>query len=197
MIATLLLAAGASRRMRGGDKLLEEIDGEPLLRLMARRCLAARLGPVLVPLPALDHPRAAVLQGLDARPLAVPEAAEGMGASIRTAVAALDMPLRGVLILPADMPEITTEDLQSLASAFQGTPLPILRGASGETPGHPVLFPAALMPELEKLNGDRGASPVIAAHKDLLRLVPLPGAHATTDLDAPEAWSEWRRSRGR
>ncbi|PJE29270.1 Purine catabolism protein PucB [Pseudooceanicola marinus] len=196
MIAVLVLAAGASRRMRGRDKLLEDVDGEPLLRRQLRRALEAGIGPVLVTLPGLEHPRASTLDGLHVTPVPVRDADEGMGASIRTGVAALPPDLGGVMILPADMPDLTAEDLRSVASHLTGDPTPILRGASGETPGHPVLFPADLFPALETLGGDRGAAPVIAANISRLTLVPLPGAHALTDLDAPEAWAEWRRQRG-
>ncbi|MBR9762977.1 MAG: nucleotidyltransferase family protein [Rhodobacteraceae bacterium] len=197
MIATILLAAGKSSRMRGRDKLMEEVDGAPLLRRMTRIALDAGLGPVLVTLPDLDHPRAGALAELSVQLLPVPEADQGMGVSLRTGARSLPEGLDGVLVLPADMPDISPGDLRQIAAAFRGDPRPILRGASGGTPGHPVLFPATLIPELQKLSGDRGAAPVIAAHKHLLQLVPLPGAHAVTDLDAPEAWDEWRRSRGR
>ena len=44
----VLLAAGASRRMRGADKLLEPVDDEPLLRRQARAALASGVGPVAV-----------------------------------------------------------------------------------------------------------------------------------------------------
>ena len=37
----LLLAAGRSARMRGRDKLLEDVAGQPLLRLMASRATKA------------------------------------------------------------------------------------------------------------------------------------------------------------
>ena len=196
MIAVLVLAAGASRRMRGRDKLLEDVDGEPLLRRQLRRALDADIGPVLVTLPSLDHPRIRALDGLHVTPVPVRDADEGMGASIRTGVTALPPDLRGVMILPADMPDLTPEDLRSVAGYLTGDSPPILRGASGETPGHPVLFPADLFPALETLGGDRGAAPVIAANISRLTLVPLPGAHSLTDLDAPEAWAEWRRQRG-
>ncbi|MEP1498141.1 NTP transferase domain-containing protein, partial [Pseudophaeobacter sp.] len=36
-IAILLLAAGASARMRGRDKLMEDIEGAPLLSLICSR----------------------------------------------------------------------------------------------------------------------------------------------------------------
>ena len=196
MIAVLLLAAGASRRMRGRDKLLEEIDGAPLLRRQASAALAAGIGPVLVTLPCADHLRAAALDGLAVTPVPVAEADEGMGASIRAGVAALPPGMRGVIILPADMPDLGAVELMQMEQAFRGDPLPILRGASGARPGHPVLFPADLFPALETLSGDRGAAPVIAANRARLRLLPLPGQSALTDLDTPEAWTEWWARRG-
>ncbi|MGI3164685.1 nucleotidyltransferase family protein [Pseudooceanicola sp. 200-1SW] len=196
MIAVLLLAAGASRRMRGRDKLLEEIDGAPLLRRQASAALAAGIGPVLVTLPCADHPRAAALDGLAVTPVPVADADEGMGASIRAGVAALPPGMRGVMILPADMPDLGAVELMQMEQAFRGDPLPILRGASGARAGHPVLFPADLFPALETLSGDRGAAPVIAANRARLRLLPLPGQSALTDLDTPEAWTEWRARRG-
>lgn len=38
-LAVILPAAGQAKRMRGGDKLLEEVDGEPLLRRLSRFAL--------------------------------------------------------------------------------------------------------------------------------------------------------------
>ncbi|PKP79286.1 MAG: nucleotidyltransferase family protein, partial [Alphaproteobacteria bacterium HGW-Alphaproteobacteria-2] len=95
-----------------------------------------------------------------------------------------------VLVLPADMPEITTEDLRAVAAAFDGAH--VLRGAGADgTPGHPVLFPAAALPALAALSGERGARDLAAG----ARLVTLPGRHALTDLDTPEDWADWRAAR--
>ncbi|NIZ10350.1 NTP transferase domain-containing protein [Pseudooceanicola sp. HF7] len=195
MIAILLLAAGASRRMGDRDKLLEEIDGLPLLRRQAARAVSAGCGPVLVTLPE-DSPRADSLRGLDVTQVPVPEAAEGMGASIRSGVAALPKGVTGVMILPADMPDITTADLTRMAEAFATAPgpRPILRGASAGLPGHPVLFPDDLFAELRALQGDTGAREILKGNTVRLTLVALPGRHALTDLDTPEAWAEWRGS---
>ncbi|MEZ5755305.1 MAG: NTP transferase domain-containing protein [Paracoccaceae bacterium] len=51
----LLLAAGSPPRMRGGDKLLEDVAGEPLLRRSARAALATGC-PVTVTLPPTGPP---------------------------------------------------------------------------------------------------------------------------------------------
>ena len=50
-IAGLLLAAGASSRMKGADKLLVEIDGQTLLRRTANAMLSADITRLHVVLP--------------------------------------------------------------------------------------------------------------------------------------------------
>src|SRR5437660_11882897 len=46
-VAGVVLAAGASRRM-GRNKMLLELEGEPLVRRAVRRALTAGLSPVVV-----------------------------------------------------------------------------------------------------------------------------------------------------
>ncbi|MCB1404820.1 MAG: nucleotidyltransferase family protein [Rhodobacteraceae bacterium] len=182
----VLLAAGASRRMGGRDKLLEEIEGLPVLRRQALAVLAAGIGPVAVTLPATSPGRAAALEGLAVTALPVPDAAEGMSASLRTA--ALWAAGHPLMICPADMPELTTADFSRMAAAFDGG---VLRGVDVDgCAGHPVVFPAALLPRFAGLHGDEGARSLVRAHPP--RLIALPGRHATTDLDTPEDWAAWR-----
>lgn len=192
--AILVLAAGASSRMGGADKLLQLVAGRPLLaRVVARAAATGRA--VLVALPGAGHARAAALADTGARPVRVPDAAEGMAASIRAGVADLPTGCGGVMILPADMPDLTTADITAMLDAFDAapSPRPILRATDAQgTPGHPVVFPRDMFGALSGLRGDAGARVVIAAHRDRLRLLPLPGGHATTDLDTPADWARWR-----
>lgn len=195
-IPILILAAGASRRMRGGDKLLEPVDGRPLLRAQAEAAVATG-APVFVTLPAESSGRDAALKGLDLSPIVVADAWAGMAASLRAGLAALPADAVAAMIVLADMPEITAADLDALLAAFRAdTAAPILRatGADG-TPGHPVIFPADLFGELAELSGDRGARAIIAAHPERLKLFSLPERHALTDLNTPEAWAAWRAAR--
>ncbi|KIC26600.1 MULTISPECIES: nucleotidyltransferase family protein [unclassified Leisingera] len=190
-IAILLLAAGASSRMQGRDKLMEEVDGQPLLTLMCRRAALTGL-PVYVTLPGPSHPRAAATG--DATQVPVPDAAEGMSASIRRGTAALLDGTQAVMILPADMPEITAQDMLHLAAHFGGPDSPVLRATAEDgTPGHPVLFPRRCFEVLQCLQGDQGARSILTA--ETVRTVPLPGRHALTDLDTPEDWAAWRQQR--
>ncbi|MFV1492048.1 nucleotidyltransferase family protein [Phaeobacter sp. JH18-32] len=211
-IAILILAAGSASRMRGRDKLLEEIDGTPLL---ARICGAA-LGTgqdTYVTLPAAPHPRAQLLSRAcpAATALFVPDAQEGMAASIRSGIAGLTKSYEAVMILPADMPELTQADLAQVAGSAMALPDRILRATGTATGadtgsitgaqerfGHPVVFPRRYFAALGQLSGDQGARAVLKAAQDqgeTIHPVPLPEAHALTDLDTPEAWTAWRRAR--
>lgn len=208
--ALLLLAAGASRRMGERDKLLEAVAGEALLTRQARMGLEAGLD-VIVTLapeaPARDRALARIAPGGPTHPpgrrarsgrlvpVRVPDAAEGMGASIRAGIAALGPEVPGVMILPADMPEIRAADLSTLAADFMRAPDAVLRATAADgTPGHPVIFPRRLFPALSGLSGDAGARGVLRGEE--VRLHALPGRRALTDLDTPEDWAAWRDGRG-
>jgi CTP:molybdopterin cytidylyltransferase MocA len=192
----LLPAAGASRRMRGRDKLLERVRGRPLL---ADRVAAALTlgGEVMVTLPPKDTARRAALAPLAGSRLRleeVPEAVEGMAASLRQGAArARAQGAEGLMILLPDLPELTAEDLARVAGAFDGAAILRATAADG-APGHPVIIPARLLPELGEMRGDTGARALIATYP--VQHVALPGRRAVTDLDTPEAWAAWRARHG-
>ncbi|MGF6860713.1 molybdenum cofactor cytidylyltransferase [Rhodobacteraceae bacterium MBR-64] len=195
-IAILIPAAGASRRMRGTDKLLEPVNGVPLLRHQALRALQTG-APVLVTLPGDRPARRDCLADLPVRLITVPDPTEGIAASIRAGVAGLCDKAQAVMILLADLPEVTTDDLAAMIAAFRADPAqPILRACADDgTPGHPVIFARRHFPALSRLTGDSGARAILARAPDL-RPYPLPGTRATTDLDTPEAWAHWRARNG-
>jgi molybdenum cofactor cytidylyltransferase len=194
VIPIILLAAGQSSRMRGRDKLLEVVDGEPLLRRQAMMALAANSGPVIVTLPSKPHPRYDVIDDLEVTRIAVPDAAEGMAASLRRGFSALPPDTPAAMLLLADLPDLTIEDLRKcLQSVDLESNQTIWRGATKQgEPGHPIIFSAVHFPEFAKLTGDNGGREIVVAAKDRSVLVPLSGEHARRDLDTPEAWEKWR-----
>ena len=184
----VLLAAGSSSRMRGRDKMLEEVAGTPLLSLMAGRAAKADV-PVRVVLGPGQEARRATLSDLPVEIVAA-TGTDGMAASIRAGVAGLTTP---VLLMLADMPGITARDIHLMVSLHARAPRAILRAATADgRPGHPVLFPADLVADLGKLRGDDGAKTLIAREHGRLHLLPLEDDRARLDLDTPEDWARWR-----
>lgn len=180
--------------MRGGDKLLEDVGGAPCLRVMAERALASA-DSVIVTLPAHGAARAEALEGLPVETLPVPDAAEGMAASLRAGAEAAPEG-SALMVLPPDMPALEAGDLAALWRAFEAAPPgTILRGCAEDgTAGHPVIFDQAFLPDFAALHGDAGAAPILRQHPDALRCHHLPGTRATLDLDTPEDWARWRRA---
>ena len=186
-----ILAAGASSRMRGGDKALEEVGGRPLLRVLADRALATG-HPVAVTLPPDRPERAAALVGVNVAQILVADAADGMASSFRAVARAASG--RGVLVVLADMPEIETEDMRALLDAGEATPGRIIRAASEDGGlGHPLLFPPEIVREMAHLSADEGARRILKGRQ--VAPCPLPGRRALIDLDTPEAWAAWRAAR--
>ncbi len=186
--AIVVLAAGASSRMRGEDKLLRQIDGTPLLlRAVRAACAASARVVVVLPVASLRH---AWLGDLPSTVVEVD--ARAMSASIAAGVAAC--PPGPVLLHLADMPEIGAAALDAVVDGWVGGRAKIVRAAATDgTPGHPVAFDASLRAALERLDGDRGARGLIDAHD--VELVRLPGRAALIDLDTPEDWADWERAR--
>ncbi|WP_293450720.1 nucleotidyltransferase family protein [Planktotalea sp.] len=193
-IACLLPAAGASSRMRGGDKLLELVDGLPCLRVMANRALAAGL-EVIVTLPNADHPRASVLGDLDLKRIVVHNATDGMSASLKAGAAFAKSFADGLMILPPDMPALELGDLEEIANAFLSAPNSIVQATTIDAnPGHPTLFPKSLLSKFRDLEGDRGAASICLENPDLILQVKLEDQRARLDLDTPEDWVKWGAS---
>jgi len=191
-VAILVPAAGASRRMRGRDKLMEEVRGRPLLA--DRVAVALDLdADVLVTVPPGGAARAQALAPLMGPRLwveEVPDAGEGMAASLRRGAKWAEARGAGaVMVLLPDLPDLTGADLRAVWDAFDGQRILRATAEDGRA-GHPVVFPARLLPEMAALRGDEGARVILAAH-DVAR-VALPGCRAVTDLDTPEDWAAWR-----
>ncbi len=193
-VTAIVLAAGASRRMRGADKLLEAVDGAPVLRRVVEAALASSADETLVVLPPDPGARARALDGLAARQVTAADCAEGMAASLRAGLAAASGSADAAVVMLADMPEVTAGAVERLIAAYDpGEGREICRAVSADgRPGHPVLFGRRFFESLASLRGDRGAREVLAEAVDFVVDVPTEGRAAVTDLDTPEDWAAWR-----
>ena len=196
VVSALVLAAGQSARMGGRDKLLELVGGKPLLRHIVDRVGASAVDDVVVVLAPEAAARAEALTGSGSRSVANPRAAEGMGTSIAAGMAALRRDADAVMVVLADMPDVTEADFDRLIAAFdpeEGRAIVRATTEDGRA-GHPVLFGRRFFELLASLEGDRGARAVVAEHPEFVTDVVLAGRAAAVDLDTPEDWDAWRKT---
>jgi molybdenum cofactor cytidylyltransferase len=187
-VAALVLAAGRSTRMGGPNKLLAEVGGQPLVRIVAEQALASRAVPVFV---VTGHERAkveAALAGLRVRFVHNPDYAAGLSTSLKAGLAALPPSADGVIVCLGDMPQVTAALTDRLVDAFDPE-----RGALVVVPtiegkrGNPVVWSRRFFSDLMALEGDVGARHLIVTYADVVAEVPVEDAAALTDVDTPDA----------
>ena len=193
-VAAIVLAAGASRRMRGSDKLLKPVDGGSLLRRSVVAALNSKSCQTSVVLRPNHTARAKSISGLPVEMIFAAQAKSGMAMSLRSGIAGLHDDAAGVVVLLADMPGITAGDINSLIDEFEPGRI-VVAGAAGKW-GNPAVIPAELFPQLMQLQGDTGAKTVLARHAHRVKIVDRPGNRARFDIDTPEDWKRWLGNAG-
>ena len=187
-VAGLVLAAGRSTRMGGPNKLLAEIGGKPLVRIVAEQALASRAAPVMV---VTGHERdkvEAALAGLRVRFVHNPDYAAGLSTSLKAGLAALPGEADGAIVCLGDMPQVTAGLIDRMLEAFDPA-----RGALVVVPtmegkrGNPVVWSRRFFADLMALEGDVGARHLIGTHADAVAEVPVEDSAALTDVDTPDA----------
>lgn len=192
-VSALLLAAGGSTRMGGRNKLLELVDGAPLVRRSAERLLASGADEVVAVLGAENDAMRAALAGTPARLIENPSWREGVASSIRAGLAAISPRADAALIALADMPEVDAALVDRLIAGFDPAEgREIVRPVAVGRAGHPVLFGRRFFEALAQLEGDVGARAVVAEHGDYLVEISVEGGAPLRDLDTPEDWARWR-----
>ena len=188
--ALLMLAAGASARFEGGDKLLAPYKGRAVIAhsagLLADEQVAARIAVTRA-----DTQKRASLLGADWEVIENAGADAGQATSLRCGIEAVRAHDRAeqVLIVLADMPDVPDAHLRRLKRAMDTGASAVMTECGGKLMP-PAIFLRATFETLMQVEGDRGAKGVFEALQDTVT-VPLDPAFArdidtTDDLQSAE-----------
>ncbi|MDP9424349.1 MAG: NTP transferase domain-containing protein [Pseudomonadota bacterium] len=177
--AALLLCAGLSQRFGPDNKLLAPLGGRPLAAHAAALCRDLPFATRLAVVPPSEPELSALLldHGFELLPNPTPEA--GKDSSLRIGLArALDLPVRGMMVLLGDMPHVGPAHLIALAAAADDE-----RAAISSADG--IISPPTLIPaDAARLAIDRTDQPVRAS---LGNPVPVTApAEMLVDYDIPK-----------
>lgn len=187
MTAAIVLAAGLSRRM-GRPKLLLDLHGKPVIRHTVECVIAGGLEPVLVVVGPEHAELGRALDGLAVRLVVNPTPEAGQASSVRVGIEAVPAEATTALIALGDQPGLSLDVISRLRQAIGAPGKSIAAPRYADGLGNPVLFAAAVFPELLTLSGDRGARSVV--EKDPARLVLVDvAAPMPSDLDTPEDYA--------
>ncbi len=194
-VAAIILAAGRSTRMGGPNKLLAELGGKPLVRIVTEQALASRAQGVIVVTGHQANDVQNALHGLNVTFAHNPDFAEGLAGSVKAGIAAVPNSADGAVICLGDMPLIEARLIDRMIESFapdRGN-LIVVPVSDGRR-GNPVLWSRRFFNELMTLDGDIGARHLIAKHGEAVAEVPVEGHSAFLDIDTPEALETARSS---
>jgi molybdenum cofactor cytidylyltransferase len=183
-VAAIVLAAGRSSRMAPCNKLLEIVEGKPIIAHVANAASRSAASPMIV-VTGLEAERIEeALRSLRVTIIHNADYAKGLSTSLRTGLGALPQDIDGALILLGDMPGIKTGDLDALIAAFKDRQSICVPARQGRR-GNPVLWGAAYFAEMMRVTGDLGAKPLMAKYPDDVVEVPVDSDGIFADIDTP------------
>ncbi len=175
----------------GRPKLLLDWGGRPVIRRAVEQVTAGGVDQVVV---VLGHEGGAIreaLSGLSVRFVQNPKPETGQATSIACGVSALAPGTEAALIALGDQPALPPEVIPRLLQAFRQTGKAIVAPVYRGVQGNPVLFGAAIFPELRTLTGDKGARAVVKKDPARVALIRFDLA-MPADLDMPEDYERLR-----
>ncbi|NAY90949.1 NTP transferase domain-containing protein [Muricauda sp. JGD-17] len=188
-IATLILAAGASTRMKDKIKQLLPWEDSTLLGHTIKQAKAVS-NLCYVVLGANSE----IIQKTiptDVKTIQNPDWANGMGHSIATGVSHITnrkKELKGILILLIDQPLLDATFLMKMKNIFDSGAHRIVATSYGERLGVPAIFDKSLFSQLQELNQDHGAKAIIMKNKNYIAKVEPLGREI--DIDTLEKYNQ-------
>lgn len=187
IVAGVLLAAGSGARMGGPKALVLGASGRPWVVDSARTLTLGGCAEVHVTVGAEESAVREALDGEDVHVIDVGNWAEGVSASLRRGLAALESgPADAALIHLVDLPDVGPDVVERvLAAAGVAT---LARATYDGLPGHPVLIGREHWAELSAtLSGDSGAKAYLSSRA--VTLIECGDLATGQDIDSPDRFT--------
>lgn len=185
VVRGVLLAAGTSSRYGERNKLLEPVDGDPLVVHAVRTLLASSLEGVTV---VVGHERDRVreaLAGLAVTVAANPDYRAGQATSLRTGLERVrSRDADAVVVALGDMPHVDPTSVDRLVDAFEYGLGDALAAAYRGVRGNPVCFGSRHFDALAAVDGDVGGRDVLRTAADAVA-VETDDPGVLCDVDRP------------
>ena len=184
-IKKILLAAGESKRFGDKNKLLEIINGRPIINHILDTLFEIFDHSELIVIVGHEHKLIKnLIFNKDIKILENKDYRKGIGTSIALGMNNLNADIDGVMVIPADMPYINSKDLVNLEKKFiEFNCVKVVMPEHNSRIGNPVVLPRNYFNTLKSLKNDFGARSLIRK-KDIITLKT--GFGTIFDIDTKE-----------
>lgn len=189
MIAIIILAAGASRRL-GKPKQLLVFEGKTLIQNSIDSALSSKIGPVFLVVGSNAQEIIGATNVTGIHVLTNSKWEHGIGSSISVGICALkDHPeIDRAIIVLCDQPYVNTSIIAKLVDASARDKNLIIASQYNGATGCPALFPKRFFQDLIALSGNQGAKRIMMNNKENLHLVDF--AKGIIDIDTPQDYNK-------
>ena len=190
-VGGVVLAAGPGERYDGSYKLLETVDGTPMIRRAVAAMTESRVADVVV---IVGHEADAVREAigdLDVEYVENRAYQEGQSTSLHLGVeVARERDWDATVFGLGDMPFVTSSAIDAVIDAYADGRSTIVAAGFESKRGNPTLFDKSHYDALMDVTGDTGGRPVIMASADV-GIVETGEPGVMRDIDTVEDYDEY------
>ena len=188
-LSLILLAAGKSSRMGDANKLLLPINNDPILKTVLSQISKISIDQKIIVTgfqaekikPLIDKSIFEIIHN--------PNFEEGMTSSIQAGISALSKNSIGVMIIPADLPNLDSKILTKLVDVFLENYLKnaktIVASTENGVQKNPVIFSSYYYSEILAHKNKNGCKEIIESHLKNVTSVEISSKDFFQDIDTP------------
>ena len=182
-IAAIILAAGKSSRMKGGNKLMLPWKDKSMLEHVVQNIHEASPSAVVIVTNPVTH---ALASKIGFQTILNTHFEQGMTTSIQAGVKAIAH-ADAFMICPADLPMISAEEYRMVMDHFENSykedPKVIVVPFANGVKGHPVIFSAHYRDAILEHTDMEGCSGIVQDNKGHVVRLDMPSDHVIRDVD--------------
>ena len=183
-IAAVVLAAGTGSRARR-NKLMVKIDGRPMFMNAVCAAIRSKASPVFVVTGYEAESLEEYMENLDINILRNHDYASGVKTSIRLGLKSVPASCEGALLIPADMPNVSSAYIDKMIKKFvKGKERQLVVTTCGGKKHNPVLWSKELYANADLVPEDSHLRQVFLEHSDYLETVETT-AEVCLDVNFP------------
>ena len=188
MISAIILAAGLSKRMELGNKLLLEKKQTPIIKITLENIKATKVDEIIIVLGKSSKSFKNVIEDANIKFFFNSNYKNGISSSIKKGIEKVDITSEGALICLADMPSVKTSTYNKIIDAFYKYKKKNIIPYFNNKKGNPVLFNKSYFKLISSITGDVGAKNLIRNNRKDFRKVNVSDAGILEDIDNKEQY---------
>ena len=193
-VAAIVLAAGVGARC-GRNKLLVDINGEPLFLKSLQAAVKSKASPVFLVTGYQNELLEEYLDKIDVNVLYNSGFRSGIKTSIALGIKSVPSFCDGAILIPADMPNITVEHINNMIKNFQkGKEKQVIMSMSEGQKLNPIIWSKALFDFADIVPENAHLRPVFVEFADYTKTVEIKDKKEALDITYPLDLEEYAKS---